>query len=111
MEGQTKARLKPDEVRRGLRPTETVITICAILTNDKQTSIAIDYLVRTKITMTCKTICESYDVVIIGAGPAGLSTLSALQESFSLDNMTDCEYKKGVSAPILHYTHTFNFFF
>jgi len=30
-----------------------------------------------------------YDVVIVGAGPAGLATLSALQESYSLDHLTD----------------------
>lgn len=41
-------------------------------------------------------MCELYDVVIIGAGPAGLSTLSALQESFSIDHMTDSKYMKRV---------------
>ncbi|CAJ1936399.1 unnamed protein product [Cylindrotheca closterium] len=41
--------------------------------------------------MTCETICECYDIVILGAGPAGLSTLSALQESFSMDQMTDLQ--------------------
>jgi hypothetical protein len=33
--------------------------------------------------------CIHYDVVIVGAGPAGLATLSALHEPFSLDHLTD----------------------
>lgn len=36
--------------------------------------------------MTCN---NDYDIAIIGAGPAGLATLSALRETFSLDHLTD----------------------
>ena len=37
---------------------------------------------------------EAYDVVVVGAGPAGLATLSALQESYSLDILNDSQIHK-----------------
>ena len=37
-----------------------------------------------------------YDVCIIGAGPAGLACLSAIQEPYSLDNMTEGQIHRAV---------------
>lgn len=41
---------------------------------------------------------QHYDVVIVGAGPAALATLSALQESFSLDQLTDPQRNQILSS-------------
>ena len=41
---------------------------------------------------------RQYDVVIVGAGPAGLATLSALQESFTLDHLTDPQRNQILSV-------------
>jgi hypothetical protein len=49
----------------------------------------------------CKCRHHHYDVVIVGAGPAGLATLSALQEPFSLDHLTDQQRNQVLSVRTL----------
>lgn len=39
---------------------------------------------------------KNYDIIILGAGPAGLASLSAIQEPFSLDTLTEEQIQRAV---------------
>lgn len=43
-----------------------------------------------------------YDVLIIGAGPAGLASLSAVREPYSLDGLNDSQVNRAVHSLKLH---------
>jgi hypothetical protein len=45
--------------------------------------------------------CE-YDICIIGAGPAGLASLSAVREPYSLDNLNGAQINRAVHSMDLH---------
>jgi hypothetical protein len=46
---------------------------------------------------------SSYDVCIIGSGPAGLACLSAIREPYSIDHMTEAQVQRAVHSLKLHH--------
>jgi Pyridine nucleotide-disulphide oxidoreductase len=49
-----------------------------------------------KMTVTSSASTTSWDVVIVGAGPAALACLSALQEPYSLDALSDATIQRAI---------------
>lgn len=46
---------------------------------------------------------SSYDVCIIGAGPAGLACLSAIREPYSIDHLTEAQVQRALHSLKLHH--------